>query len=214
MRRTLVVEGPGDAAFFTELIKAHDLSDFGIFCERDGTFGATAFEAALRSIETGSKYVDTELVVIVADCDESPQAEFAKVVGQIKNSGSYPIPKRPREIAVEPEKKSVSVLMLPWDNEVGSIETVCYSLASKERPDVAQCVNAFVKCVAATDWSPQHRAKLQLRSILGASCPKDPNTPLRHAWSGVPGQRPAKLIPLNSKNKMITRIAKYLRDLP
>lgn len=214
--KLIVSEGDGDAAFFRNLIRVYSLDGFSIYNRPKGgkiAPGVDAYEAILNSVNVATEFENVSLVLIVADCDSSPVNEFKRVVKQIRKSGDFPIPTKPREIATSAGQKSVCVLMLPWDNEAGSLETICYSLASRKRPSIAACIESFVNCVNATTWNPQQLSKLKLRCLLASSCPKDPNTGLPYAWDKGK-KRPKELIPLNRKNKMITRVVEFLKNLP
>ena len=130
MSRLLVLEGDGDAAFFRELLKVRGIAGFEILernqlegqdGEADLTTGITAFGTVLESILVRRDVDDIELVVLVADCDSDPANSFRQVAKQVKKVGAYAIPKEPRTVAVAKDKKSVSVLMLPWDDVPGCL---------------------------------------------------------------------------------------------
>lgn len=211
--KLIVSEGDGDRAFFKNLIKIHKLVGFDIYEGKDGwADGNSAFAKALDAILIGTRYEDANLVIVVADCDSDPEKEFKNVQRQLRGSLQYAVPERPREVASEVGKRSASILMLPWDDETGALETICYSLAVREWPQVAKCVTKFVECVGGNSLSPQKLAKLQLRGMIAGTCPYDPNTALQWAWSG--GRRPDNLIPLKQRNKLLQRIIKYLKELP
>lgn len=224
MSRLLVVEGDGDAAFFRQLLKTNKLTGFAIHERRsaegqevDLTTGITAFGTVLETLQFRSDFDEIELVVLVADCDSDAKNSFNSVVRQIRSVPGYAVPKKARQVATEDGKKSTSVLMLPWDDEPGCLETVCYDVASRDQvgSKITKCVDEFVACVGTQDWLPQKKSKLELRCYISASCPKDPNTGLQYAWGSTSRRRPQGIIPLDSsKNKMLGRIAGYLKGLP
>jgi hypothetical protein len=119
------------------------------------------------------------LLVIAADNDGVPSQKFKAVVDQIKDAEDYAIPTRPREVARKPPLPAVTILMMPWDQELGNLETLCYRAAESERAETAKCVEKFVKCVGANDWEVAQLAKLRIRCLIASSCPTDPNTSLQ-----------------------------------
>jgi hypothetical protein len=212
-KRLIVGEGQGDAAFFRQLIKVRKLADFQVFQrEKKEATGDGAFEAMLRSIKTNRQYDDCSLIVVVADNDSDPAESFQKIAKQIKNAQDYAVPTKPREVAKADALRSVSVLMLPWDDVPGALDSVCYSVAAARRPAIAACVEQYAKCANATDWAPSPLAKLRLRCLLSASCPKDPNIGITHAWSK--NKKPKDLIPLRRNGLFLKDIVTYLKKLP
>jgi hypothetical protein len=213
--KLIVSEGPGDLAFFKKLIEIRKLENFKLFKRTGGEpEGAGSFERILKSITVGTEYAECGLIVIVADNDVDPVASFRQILKQIKAAREFAIPERPREVATKEKLRSVSVLMLPWDDVPGDLETVCFDLASRARPKIARCVGRYVKCVKAEPWSPSQLSKLRLRCLIAASCPKDPNTGLPHAWKTDQGRRPRNLIPLQKNGAYLGQIVEYLRQLP
>jgi hypothetical protein len=232
MRRLILSEGPGDEAFFNELIKVHGLSGFEVpardklkvmkqkqsqpSSKKSVAQGDGAFQTMLEAISIGSEYEDVGLVIVVADCDNNPAGQFEKVVKQIKGAGDFAVPSKPLDVAELDGKRSTAVLMLPWEGEKGALETLCYDVASHKGngKKVGQCVEAFINCVEATGWKPQQLSKLKLRCIMASRCPRDPNTGLQYAWKDKGKKRPKDLIPLDSKNNTLKKIVDYLKSLP
>jgi hypothetical protein len=104
------------------------------------------------------------------------------------------------------EMPPIHVLMLPWDNDHGCLETLCLIAAEKENPKEIACVNEFVACVKANELSVPMLAKLRMRCYISAVCKTDPNTGLRFAWS-----RPQTLIPID--DPCFNNLADYLRSV-
>lgn len=211
--RLIISEGAGDASFFTQLIKVRKLTNFKVH-QRDKKMasGSGAFEAMLRAIKFESYYSDIQLVILVGDNDSDPSKSFLEIVRQIKSVDGYAVPTQPRKVAKGPSVKAVSVLMLPWDNVPGGLDTLCYALAANRRPAIASCVKKYIECVNAKDWEPSPLGKMSLRCLLSAACPTDPNIGITHAWSST--KKPTDLIPLERNESYLTNIVKYLRKLP
>jgi hypothetical protein len=211
--RLIVSEGGGDEAFFRYLVQQHRIKNYKVLerKEKDEPGGVGSYAHFLRrfkGVETGSeKY---KLIVLVADNDGNPNAKFTEVINQIKSAEDYAIPTKPREIVRKPPLPAVVVLMMPWDNTVGNLETLCFQAANKQRPEIAKCVEKFIHCVKAGSWEVSQLAKLRLRCLIASSCPGDPNTSLQHAWGGAK-KRPTDLIPL--RDRCFETLVKWLRRL-
>ncbi len=214
MDKLIISEGKGDEAFFKHLLETHGLSGFKILPRLKGIAPGNVFDKMLRAIRTASEHHNVKLVVIVADCDSEPERAFRKVAKQIRRAKGYAIPDKPREVANGTDVVSTSVLMLPWDDEQGALETVCFKVASRRRRKIGKCVRTFVECVGAAEWKPSQLSKLQLRCLMAASCKGDPNTGLQFAWSPQWGRRPKDLIPLDMNHLSLDRIVEYLASLP
>lgn len=213
MGKLILSEGAGDQAFFRHLLSAHNLSGFTIYERPRSLPAGVVFDQMLKAVKVGSEFEDVRLVVLVADCDSDPEKAFRKVLKQIRTAKGYAVPSKPREVASAEGVVDTSVLMLPWDNEQGALETVCFDLASGKRPKIGDCVQKFIDCVGVTGWEPTQISKLELRCLMAASCKGDPNTGLQYAWSPQ-GRRPKDLIPLNAENPRLGRIVEYLASLP
>lgn len=206
----LLAEGAGDDAFFRNLIKVRKLEEFDIKPPRPGAAsGTSTFAERLKGLKVETGLDDCPLVLVVADNDDSPNDSFQSVVAQIKAAG-WTAPTKPREVVEVPSLPSIAVLMLPWDDVPGCLETLCWTSAAAQRESISKCVERFAKCVKISKWAIQQQSKLKMRSLIASACEKDPNTGLQYAWSG--GKRPTDLIPLNHNS--FTQVADYLNGLP
>jgi hypothetical protein len=154
--------------------------------------------------------VQRKAVIVVADNDSNPAESFDLVQKQIRDAEKWGVPTKPREGVKLDELPPVSVLMLPWDDVPGSIDTICFAAAARKRPEVAACVEAFVRCVKAEGWDVHNASKLRLRCLLSAACKDNPNTGLPRAWSTEKG-RPGDLVPLDDEcfNEIATFLAGF-----
>ena len=213
--RLILSEGDSDEQFFKYLVKIRKIRNFRAYEREQGEpKGVGSFALLLRKfsgIQTGSeKY---KLIVVAADNDGDPEAKFRDVVRQIRKAQHFAVPSRPRKIARNRPHPAVAVLMVPWDGEEGNLETICYTAAQDERPEVAKCVSRFVKGTrraTGEHWEVSQLAKLHIRCLIASSCPTDPDTSLQYAWSGLKG-RPTNLVPLT--HNCFDNIVKWLKGL-
>jgi hypothetical protein len=195
----ILAEGPADEQFVRELIKARNLPRCDIQkANPPEAYGQPGFAKRLEGLKLAVGLSARKAVVIIADNDDDPSASFAFVRSQISAVGDYGIPTKPREAAAStnPNLPPLVVLMIPWDNESGCLDTICFAAADNMRPKIGKCVRKFVKCVKPKRWPVSPLSKLKMRCLLSAVCKQDPNTPLQHAWSTSRG-RPGDIIPLN-----------------
>ncbi|HTX21214.1 MAG TPA: DUF3226 domain-containing protein [Candidatus Aquilonibacter sp.] len=69
-------------------------------------------------------------IIVVADNDGDPKGAFKNVQDQIQTAG-FAVPKKPREIVTTPNLPFLCVLMIPWDNDSGCLESLCLEAATK-----------------------------------------------------------------------------------
>jgi Protein of unknown function (DUF3226) len=206
----LLAEGAGDEAFFRNLIKIRKLKSVDIRSPKPGAAsGTTTFAERLIGLKAETGFEKCPVVLIVADNDEAPERSFRSIVDQIRRIGWEP-PTKPRDISASPTLPHIAVLMLPWDDIPGCLETLCYTSASAQRETIAKCVERFTKCVKSSKWPIQQQSKLKMRCLIAGACDKDPNTGLQYAWSG--GKRPDDLIPLT--HECFDQVAELLESLP
>ena len=207
----ILSEGDEDAAFFKNLIKVRAIPNMEIKKRPNNLEGNTVFRQWLMGLKPGTGYDKHSGILIVGDNDNDPATSFRKIKRQIEEADGYGVPSAPRQVApAQNNLPPVAVLMIPWDDKIGALETLCLTAGFTQRPQLEACVTRFVKCVKATKWDISKLSKLRMRCFLSAACPGDPNTGLKFAWTG--DQRPSDLIPLD--NPCFDQIAKYLADLP
>ena len=191
--RLLLCEGPEDKAFFHRLIITRTLPRFRI---RDTggkiskAAGNTRFGFALKAMKLERGVKD---ILIVADNDETPYKSFANVCKQIRDAyDSDKVPRQPLEkVSHNP---SIMVLMLPWQGELGCLETLCEEAARTVNAQVAGHVDQFAAMIGADNWDKQTRkSKMWLRTMLAATCERDPFVFLGNVFRN---RRDQHLIPL------------------
>jgi hypothetical protein len=224
----VITEGAQDDTFFGKLTEAREITGFqvvppperktlpGIPAKLIDTrlSGIDAFASRLQGIITDSnfEFKRRQHLLVVADNDEDATKQFNRVADQVVKAGwKRPSgPRTPTDRAAGSGPK-LSVLMLPWENVAGCLETLCYESAAAKRSAFAACVEAFMKCVKATNRPISKLSKTKIRCLFAAACEKDPNTGLNHAWSSDKGRRPDDLVPLD--HACFDAIANYLSGL-
>lgn len=146
--------------------------------------------------ESGNSNEQRKAIIIVADNDGDPTGAFKNVQGQIQVAG-FSVPQKPREIAGTPNLPPLCVLMVPWDDNPGCLESLCLQAANGKYSAQLKCADALVTCNQAEGWDIAKLSKLRMRGFLSGVCKSDPNTSLRYAWS-TDGGRPGDIFPLNS----------------
>ena len=200
---TLILgEGPQDEAFFTNLITQHRLTGFDTGC----VGGKDVFGEVLGGLRLDRDFRNISCILLVSDNDDDPASAFDGICRQIRDAGGYGIPPQPLTPATASDHPSVIVMMLPWVDQRGCLETLCYPAAVAASTDISQCVETYASCVRADSWGITRRSKMLLACMLATACKSDPNTGLRYAWN-----RPENLIPLD--NPCFDPVVTFLHNL-
>jgi len=207
-RLVIVCEGEGDRAFFLNLMATRGLQEFRVIIPSDKPDipgGVDGFARRLRALRAERDFDKIAGILVVSDNDDQPDGSFTKVQRQLTDSGGYPIPARPLEVARSLSGPPVAVMMLPRTGQPGSLETLCVEAMQGAWPEVARCVDEFCRCTSTGQWAPSKQSKMRLRAMVSAICESDPNTGLPYAWS-----RRENLIPLNEP--VFDEIGRFLND--
>jgi len=208
----ILSEGDSDYAFLKKLIEVRQILNVEPRRRPGKLAGNTVFEQWLRQLKTEPGMDERPGILIVADNDNNPSRAFKQITRQIRLAGEYGIPSGPGQVAPAPNgRPAVAVLMLPWNDQQGCLETLCLVAAFKRRPRIARCVANFLRCVNTKSWTVSNRDKLRMRCLLSAACKRNPNTGLQFAWSQEKG-RPKDLIPLTYR--CFNQVATFLANLP
>ncbi len=194
----IVCEGAADEAFLRALCKHRELAEVSIRhpgdVDRGGRGGLDKLGWLLRGIGTWRGFEQVTDILVVADNDTDPAANFARVRHQVANAG-YPAPETPLAVAegvVQDLPRRLRILMLPWADRPGSLETLCLGPARAAEPALADCADAFAACARAAGRDQgARRDQFLLRVLLAAGHPPDPRLGLGLVW-----QRASALIPL------------------
>lgn len=195
-KRLLLCEGPDDREFFRLFIETRGLPRFRVRhngTKDDPKGGNTKFIPGLRAhYELAGSLNRFNQVLIVSDNDDNPGASFENVKQQVETFFQF-APDAPRESAQGPPL--VQILMIPWDDKPGNLETLCLDAAKNAQANIAGFVDQFAAQAQVDRWSNENRKKeMWLRSNLAARCERDPFVTLRNVFTD---QRNQHLIPLD-----------------
>lgn len=202
-------EGDGDGAFFKYFCEVRQIGGFGC----DAVSGNSDFERYLKALLSATPV--PQAVLIIADNDEAPDANFKKVQRQIDRA-KFPQPGGPLRRASKPEFPDVVVLMLPYPpiggSSRGALETLLLPAAESHLAGQALCVDQYRQCIfqLPPQWTRTEADKMRLRCLLSGSSNTDANIALRHAL------KPEKnLIPLTDPTfdpieQLLTHFARWM----
>jgi hypothetical protein len=97
-RKVIICEGSSDEAFFRALLLHANITDFSVRNSSDidrsggNRGGIDKFGAMLSGMATWDGFPDLTDIVLVADADRNPQANFLRVVAQIAGAAPETIP--------------------------------------------------------------------------------------------------------------------------
>jgi hypothetical protein len=208
-KRLIICEGKGDQSFFRELIKRRVLLDFDVFCPpAPGTKngGVGGFAKLLEGLSVQRGFDSLTGILVVADNDDDPEESFKKVFRIIKNASGFQAPSRPLQVVRADGVPPLAVLMLPWVNEPGALESLCLVATSYKFPQVRKCLERYVRCTGAKNWKPGKLLKMKMRCMLSATCETDPNTSLVWAWAEDRGD------PIPLDNRCFEQLVGFLKD--
>ncbi len=201
--RAILCEGPSDEAFFRALIDAKSLPEFSIRncadADETGKGGIDKFGKLLEAIPGFGSFYDLRDILIVADGDTNPQGNFERVVRQITQAApeatpnpAYGVPRQHLEKAAG-SPASIAVMILPWIDTPGNLESLCLKSAVAASPTMAACVDAFAACAEVGEWSDTTKAdKMRLVSMISAQHQANPPIGFGRIWKDASG-----LVPLN-----------------
>lgn len=172
--RLLLCEGPEDVAFFQRLIETRSLPRFRIRHtggRASAAGGNSRFGSALKALKLEAGVKD---ILIVADNDEAPDKSFANVCRPIQGAyGRGKVPDHPLQKASS--NPSIMVVMIPWKDELGCLETLCVEASRAVDAQISSHVDHFAAMIGVENWDRETRkSKMWLRSMLAACCERDP----------------------------------------
>lgn len=214
----LLCEGAHDAEFFKALIDDRNLPGFTIascgFATRlDGKDGISHLTGALEGITTLAGFEQVEAVLIVADNDSDGAATFAEIVDMV--GAAEVSPGQPYIPPTAPLVKgagvpSVVVMMLPWTDVNGALDTLCLAAAENQRHLLSGPVHAFAAAAQVDDahgWPITKQHKMKLRSLISAAHAADPYISPAYVW-----KHGTDLVPVSDAS--FNQIADFIRDFP
>ena len=105
---------------------------------------------------------------MVADNDHRPDTNFQIVRRQIERSlGPSCVPAEPLLTAAGPPR--VTVMMLPWRDTPGTLESLCVQSARESEPILSEHIDTFAAAIGQPEWeSSVRKNKMWLRTSLAA----------------------------------------------
>jgi hypothetical protein len=204
-RKLLVVEGHSDRKMIGSLLSDRVIPDIDVLCPSSmgGMLeGEDAIKQLLDAIAGARGFSRLERLVLLVDSDDSPQEKFKKMQDVLRATTSlnidggsvrYPVPDALGIFANAPSMPSVAISLLPSNDQVGAMESLCWQAGSALRQDLSACIAEFGDCVGIGKWLPQKQDKFKLRCLISSACVVNPDLPTTKLWEKVPD-----LVPLNS----------------
>jgi len=169
----ILCEGDADIEFLRRLLRIRGILGFDVICGRgrDGRcMGESGFRLFFEAISGGAASGPTvKGIIIVRDSDKDGGASFGKVKAMLKAIPRAPVPERVLEIRKSGGFPAVGVLLVPWYDRPGTLDTLLLDCISHEHADMVQkCTDEFARCAGAEGWHVCHLSKMKLRCILAA----------------------------------------------
>lgn len=220
-RHIVLCEGPHDVHFLQSLIATRNLPSFQLACPKDlydnpiegEGGGRDKFTEYLNGAVATTGFDKVEAILIVSDNDADPARSFTciqELIGSADPIDGFVTPPKKFQAPTSPLTATVgvpkiAVMMLPWTNIPGALETLCLQAAVRASPKIAACVDEFAKCSDIKAWSQSKQDKMRLRSLIASQNNKNPDLSLAWLWNKNSG-----LIPLT--DPVFDQIANFLRD--
>ena len=176
--KLILVEGLSDKEFFKGLLTNRSINGFEVYAPWDmgkKEEGEDAIKILLNLLPLDPNFEKVKKILIVVDSDNSPTDKFAKFQKIIRDTDAfsgrtekYPVPTNLSAFASAVNCPEVAIMLLPNDTTNGAMETLCLQAALPKLPDIATCIDAFVTCIDADNWSPQKNSKLRLRALISS----------------------------------------------
>jgi hypothetical protein len=200
----LLVEGAADQSFFAALMNERSIRGIDVaYPAAPHPGGKTGYWSVLRALRLVRGFESLRNIILVADSDGDSEAAFAFMIAQLQEADGYALPDVPHSTTTGGDPL-VTVLLVPWMNESGDLETLCLPACYDKWPTVGRCVDAMAECTGVGAWEPTKKSKALLRWFISSTCRPDPNTSLVHLWSRPPEYR----IPL--QHVSFDKIANFL----
>jgi hypothetical protein len=204
--RFILCEGDDDKGVLEALVSAHNLPEFQIChsaeCNPKQVGGKTGFSGAIKGMEALSGFRDLRAMLIVTDNDVL-QTSFADAQRAFTENG-HTAPAVPTAVG-NMLGKPVAILMIPGHTVTGDLETLCLPAIHAKWPAAQACVNAFLNCTGANNWTkPASLSKARARSAAVGFYEPDPYKGIGHLF------RNGTLSPLNNCfNDLVTFLRNF-----
>jgi hypothetical protein len=160
--------------------------------------GRSSFSEILRGLRVGTQTTKLNAILIVSDNDNDPVRSFGEVQDQIRIATGYPVPEKPMEAARAVGQPIVLIMMLPWIDTPGSLETLLRMVLQREQEAMMVCVDEFLKCTKVTEWEIQKRDKAAIQCFIAGSNHEDPNKTLRYLLESKNNPLPMNALELDN----------------
>ena len=200
----IIGEGDADKRFFEVLTQHRGCTEYQV---ANPAGGASHFVDRLEGLKASPDFGQLSLVVLVRDCDDDPKAAFNDTCRQIAQAGYL----APAE-SLNPGGKregwpAVAVILLPWIDEPGCLETLIYEVMKDEYPAVAAGVESLLDQVPTKDCDVSKRSKARVACMIASVCKDDPGCSVAFMWYSE-----RRFLPLLAKPQF-NRIADHLQQL-
>lgn len=208
--RMILCEGPADKAFFNGLIQERRLPQFDVFCPTDAGgvgHGVTGFSQFLKALTIPLALNSASSILVVGDCDNDPQKSFSVIQKQIQRVSEYGygVPEAPLVVADSRDLPKIVIMMIPWVDRLGCLESICLEALSARQAELIKCVERYTQCTMTNAWEIPKKHKMQLQCLISALSQENPGASLR-----VVLQKHNTVIPLHES--CFDQVAKFLND--
>ncbi len=205
----ILCEGKADKVFLKYLLEIRGIEHSFEFFEKVDKYGSgnTAFEAYLKGLPVERGFENVKAILIVTDCDEVPQSSFEAIQTQIENAG-FGVPSKPLEIIKTPKKPAIAVVMIPFDNICGNLESYIVRAMSDKWIDVKTSADRHINDTPASVWEDCKKAKSIMQCMIAVLNKEDPNKSLAYIWSE--NEDFQEML----KADFFNELSNYLRDFP
>ncbi len=190
--RAIICEGGSDEAFLRAVIKNRNLSEFCIRNPEDfGHRGIDKIGESVKGMKIMPGFSALTGILIVIDSDDCPQDNFDKVRQQIANLND-PVFIPPTAMNLKTAGPlTLEIITLPWIDQPGCLDSLCYSVAAQENVQLAACVAAYSVCCGVDAWSnSQKKDKVRLNAILAVVSEANAAMTIGRTWRDNPACLP------------------------
>jgi hypothetical protein len=158
-KKVLAVEGKDEVNFFEALLKHLGIAGFEIRY----VGGKDKFKKKLPALVHTSGFSDVEVLVVVRDADDDPDAAFDSVRNVLLYQRLEPPDRIDQFSDCNPR---IGVFIMPGNSDTGMLEDLCLKTVG-EHPAM-EYVNAFIDCVSVLNNPPKIMAKAKAQEFLAA----------------------------------------------
>lgn len=194
--RLILCEGIEDAAFLRAFKEAGRLSSQTMIKavqDEGGKSGITGFCSALQVVVTRRWFTTIRSVILLADSDTHPGANFTKIKNQIQKAnldpntrGRFPLPSHANQKAHG--TPSLAIVLFPSPSSKGALETVLWNAISGGT-SLKSCVENSCDIMGVklnNQWSQAHIDKAKIRIAIALQNKGNPALGLSKVWKEAP----------------------------